>query len=235
MPLHCIYSANVFFTKPCLWNLSMLIHFRWSPFILTAESISLNDYITFIHPFLTESQLGTFQIFFKQCCNKCLCTCLLVYTIKNFSVINLEVNFLGFMNMYFQFNYVLQNSSPKIPVYIHTSIGRRYSLYFPIQFSSVAQSCPTFCDSMDCRILGDPVHHQLLELTQTHVHWVGDTIQLSHPLLTPSPPAFSLSQHRGLFKSVSSLQQVLHQVLHQVLELQLQYHSCQWIFRTDFL
>ena len=69
-----------------------------------------------------------------------------------------------------------------------------------IQFSSVAQSCPTPCDPMDCSTPGLPVHHQLLEFTQTHVHGVRDAIQLSHPLLAPSPPAFHLSQHQGLFK-----------------------------------
>ena len=58
-----------------------------------------------------------------------------------------------------------------------------------VQFSSVTQACPTLCDPMDCSMPGFPVHHQLLELTQTHVHWVGDAIQPSHPLLSPSPPA----------------------------------------------
>ena len=62
-------------------------------------------------------------------------------------------------------------------------------------FSSVAQSCPTLCDPMDCSMPGFPVCHQLLEVTQTLVHLVGDAIQPSHPLLSPSPPAFSLSQH----------------------------------------
>ena len=66
-----------------------------------------------------------------------------------------------------------------------------------VQFSSVAQSCPTLCDPMDCSTPGLPVHHQLLEVTQTHVHWVGDAIQPSHPLLSPSPPIFNLSQHQG--------------------------------------
>ena len=74
------------------------------------------------------------------------------------------------------------------------------------QFSSVAQSCPTLCDLMDQSTPGLPVHHQLPELT--HVHWVGDAIQPSHPLLSPSPPAFNPSQHQGLFKWVSSSHQV---------------------------
>ena len=61
-------------------------------------------------------------------------------------------------------------------------------------------SCPTLCDSMDCSTPGFPVLHYLPELTQTHVHRVGDAIQPSHPLSSPSPPASSLSQHQGLFQ-----------------------------------
>ena len=72
-------------------------------------------------------------------------------------------------------------------------------LYSPVQFSSVAQSCPTLCIPMDCSRPGFLVHHQLPELVQTHVHWVGDTIQPSNPLSSPFPPAFNLSQHQGLF------------------------------------
>ena len=69
-----------------------------------------------------------------------------------------------------------------------------------IQFSSVTQSCPTLCDSMDCSTPGLPVHHQLPEFTQTHVHWVSHAIQPSHPLSSPFLPTFNLSQHQGLFK-----------------------------------
>ena len=69
-----------------------------------------------------------------------------------------------------------------------------------ISISSIAQSCLTVCDPMDCRTPGLSVQHQLLEFTQTYVHWVGDAIQPSHPLSTPFPPAFNLSQHQGLFK-----------------------------------
>ena len=67
------------------------------------------------------------------------------------------------------------------------------------QFSSVAQSCPALCDPMNCSMPGFPVHHQLPELAQTHVHRVGDTIQPSHPLSSPSLPTFNLPQHQGLF------------------------------------
>ena len=97
-----------------------------------------------------------------------------------------------------------------------------------IQFSSVDQSCPTFCNPMHCSTPGLPVHHQLLELTQTHVHWVSDAIQPSHPLSSPSPPTLNLSQHQSLFQWVSSSHQVA-----KVLEFQLQHQSFQWIPRTD--
>ena len=94
----------------------------------------------------------------------------------------------------------------------------------------VTQSCLTLCDPMDCSMPNFLVHHQLLELDQTHVHWGSDAIQPSHPLLSPSPPAFDLSQHQGLFQWVSSSHQVV-----KVLEFQLQHQSFQWIFRTDIL
>ena len=68
-----------------------------------------------------------------------------------------------------------------------------------VQFSSVAQLCLTLCNSMDCSTPGLPVHHQLLEVTQTHLHRVGDAIQTSHPLLSHSPLALNLSQDQGLF------------------------------------
>ena len=100
-----------------------------------------------------------------------------------------------------------------------------------VQFSSVAQSCSILCDPMNCSMPGLPVYHQILEFTQTHVHWVGDAIQPFHPLqVSPSPPAFSLSQHQGLFKWVSSSHQTA-----KVLEFQLQHQSIQWIPRTDHL
>ena len=81
--------------------------------------------------------------------------------------------------------------------------------------------CPALCNPIDCRTPGFPVHHQPPELTQTSVHWVGDAIQTSHPLPSPSPPAFSFSQHQGLFKWVSSFHQVA-----KVLEFQLHISPC---------
>ena len=108
--------------------------------------------------------------------------------------------------------------------------GSYQAVFSSVQFRSVAQSCPTLCDTIDCSMPGLPVHHQLPEFTQTHVYWVSDAIQPSYPLLFPSPFAFNLSQHQSLFKWVSSSHQVA-----KVLEFQLQHQSFQWIFRTDFL
>ena len=94
----------------------------------------------------------------------------------------------------------------------------------------VAQSCLTLCNPTDCSVPGSPVLHYLLEFAQTYVHWVSDAIQPSHPLLPPSPIAFNLSQHQGLFQWVGSSHQVA-----KVLELQLQHQSFQGIFWIDFL
>ena len=110
---------------------------------------------------------------------------------------------------------------PKYLLYIYISfrpcaISKNSQLFhykfniakYSVQFSSVDQSCLTFCDPMDCSRSGFPVRHQLPEFIQTHVHRIGDAIQPFHPLLSPSPPAFNLSQHQGLFKWVSSSYQV---------------------------
>ena len=105
----------------------------------------------------------------------------------------------------------------------------RYHLTL-VGISSVAQSCPTLCNPMDCSTPGFPVHHQLPELAQIHVYRVSDAIQPSHPLSSPSPPAPNPSQHQSLFQWVNSLHKVA-----KVLEFQLQDQSFQWIFRTDFL
>ena len=98
-----------------------------------------------------------------------------------------------------------------------------------VQFSSLGQSCPTCWDPMDFCMTCFPVHHQVPEITQPHIHRVGDAIQPSHPLLPPSF-AFNLSQHQGLFQWVSSSHHVA-----KVLAFQLQHQSFQWTFRTDFL
>ena len=93
--------------------------------------------------------------------------------------------------------------------------------------SSVTQSCPTPRDPMNCSMPGFPVHHQLPEFTQTHVHRVSDAIQPAHPLSSPSPPAPNPSQHQGLFQWVNSSHQV-------AIGASVQHQFLQWIFRTDF-
>ena len=101
---------------------------------------------------------------------------------------------------------------------------------YSVQFSSVAQSCPTLCNPMDRSTPGLPVHHHLLQFTQTHAHWVGDVIQPSHPLSSPSPPTPNPSHHQCLFQWVNTSHEVA-----KVLEFQLQHQSFQWTPRTDLL
>ena len=148
------------------------------------------------------------------------CWCFHVLAIVN----NVSVN-----TIYFNIHtYLLQIKVFIVSRYIPRSgIARSYS---SLQFSSVAQLCPTLCHPMNRSTPGLPVHHQLLESTQTHVHRVDDAIQPSHPLLSPSSPALNLSQHQGLFQWVSSSHQVA-----KVLEFQLQHQSFQWTPRTDLL
>ena len=104
--------------------------------------------------------------------------------------------------------FLTQGSNPCLLCLLHWQTGSLLLTspgkpQYKIQFRSVAQSCPTLCDRMECTLPGFPVHHQLLELAQTHVHWVSDAIQPSHPLLSPSP-AFNFSQHH-LFTNESVL------------------------------
>ena len=99
-----------------------------------------------------------------------------------------------------------------------------------VQFSSVTQSCPTLCDLMNCSTPGLPVHHQLPEVTKTHVHRVSDAIQPSHPLSSPSPPAPNPSQQQSLFQLVNSSHEVA-----KVLECQFRHHSLKRNPRADLL
>ena len=105
-----------------------------------------------------------------------------------------------------------------------------YSRIHSVQFSSVAQSCLTLCNSMNRSTPGLPVHHQLLEFTQTHAHRVSDAIQPSHPLSSPSSPALNPSQHQDLFQWVNSSHEVA-----KVLKFQLQHLSFQRNPRADLL
>ena len=113
-------------------------------------------------------------------------------------------------------------------IYIQDNKYRHVKLL--VQFSSVDQSCPTLCNPMNCSTPGLPVHHQLLEFTQTHVHRSSDAIQPSHPLSFPSPPDPHPSQHQSLFQWVNSSHEVA-----KVLEFQLQHHSFQRNPRADLL
>ena len=102
-------------------------------------------------------------------------------------------------------------------------VKRSFPFLRPICYS-LAKSCPTLCNPMDCSMPGFHILHYLPEFAQNHVHWVDDVIQPSHPLSPSFPPALNLSQHQGLFQWVGSFHQV------PVLELQLQHQSFQWIF-----
>ena len=95
---------------------------------------------------------------------------------------------------------------------------------------SVTKSCLTLCDLMDCSMPGSSVLHYLWEFAQTHIHWVSDVIQPSHPLSPPSPSALNISQHQGLFQWVASSHQMAKLLGHQ-----LKQQSFHWIFRVDFL
>ena len=108
-----------------------------------------------------------------------------------------------------------------------------YNIYIHFNMLSIQFCCSVMSDSLrthESRMPGLPVHHQLPEFTQTHVHWVGDAIQPSHPLSSPSSPAPNLSQHQGLFQWVNSSHEVA-----KVLEFQLQHQSFQWTPRTNLL
>ena len=122
-------------------------------------------------------------------------------------------------------------SGPVILCFFSPPPHRPLAHFFKVQsVSSVTQSCPTLCDPINHNTPGFPVHHQLQEFTQTHVHQVSDAIQPSHPLLSPSPPAPNPSQHQRLFQWVNSSHEVA-----KVLEFQLQHHSFQRNPRVDLL
>ena len=114
-------------------------------------------------------------------------------------------------------NGILTSDLKKILMRLQAIVKHGEILRASVQFSSIAQSCLTLCDPMNHSTPGLPVHHQLPEFTQTHVHRVGDAIQPSHPLSSPSPPAPNPSQHQSLFQWVNSLHEVV-----KVLEFQLQ-------------
>ena len=118
--------------------------------------------------------------------------------------------------MTFLFLLPLQITQTQFSLWILGNMRERNNNPIPVQFSSVSQSCPTLCDPMNRSTPGLPVHHQLPEFIQTHVHRVSDAIQPSHPLSSPSPPAPNPSQHHSLFQRVNSLHEVA-----KILEFQL--------------
>lgn len=142
MPLHYIHSANVLFTQPCFWDLSMLTHLdEVHLFQLLKVFHWMNVSNLFIHSSI-ESQLCTFQFFYKRCCNNVFVHVSWYTQIKNFSVISLKVDFLGFMDVSFQFYYVLQNSFRKhlytfilpsavyvVPIFLSPSVKKNVYTY----------------------------------------------------------------------------------------------------------
>ena len=138
---------------------------------------------------------------------------LLEYIYQSITRISVAFHFMTFLSIYtFSAEWNTWEScgflSSKFCVSAAVSLIKLTMRWFSsVQFSSVAQPCPTLWDPMDCSSPGLPVHHQLLKFTQTHAHWVGDVIQPSHHLSSPSP-AFNLSQHQGLFKHINSSHQV---------------------------
>ena len=179
----------------------------------------------YISGLLSLHFLFIYLIFMRIFCNSYPCT-----------IINKLLTLTSFKKAFWQWLESAYTASEFFKISIYPDFAMFSEIQAPdwylsliLSVSSVAQSCLTLCNPMDCRTSGLPVHHQLLELTQTHVHWVSDAIQPSHPLF-PLYLAFNLSQHQGLFKGVSSSYQVV-----KVLEFQFQHQSFQWIFGTDFL
>ena len=144
----------------------------------------------------------------------------MIHAVKGFSIVNeAEVDVFLELSCFFHDPADVGNLISGSSAFSKSSLNiRKFSVHVLLkaQFSSVTQSCPTLCDPMNCSTPGLPIHHQLLEFTQTHVHQVGDAIQPSHPLSSPSPPAPNPSQHQSLFQWVNSSHEVA-----KVLEFQL--------------
>ena len=161
----------------------------------------------------------------------CLIFCYSLINLKTIiSFYLLECLALNFSLLVF-FDYQWKYLGLHISVWIHLWVCLCSIGWICTQFSSVQSlSCVRLCDPMNHSTPGLPVNHHLPELTQTHVHRVGDAIQPSHPLSSPSPPALNPSQHQSLFQWVNPSHEVA-----KVLKFQLQPQSFQWIPRTDLL
>ena len=140
---------------------------------------------------------------------------------KHPGLISFRMDWLDLLAVQGTLKSLLQYHSSKAPILWHSAFTIIYLLLSHLWLLD---------DPLSCSTSGFPVRHYLPEFVQTHVHWVGDAFQPSHPLSSPSPPALNLSEHQGLFKWVSSSYQVA-----KILEFQLQHQSFQWIFRTDCL
>ena len=156
----------------------------------------------------------------------------LIYELlKPYSIYDCEYHALVIWNISQMLIYIIFHKFAKISFCkSYLTSEKIYIGKLSVQFSSVSQLCLTLYDPMNCSMPGLPVHHQLPESTQTHVHRVGDAIQPSHFLSSPSSPALNLSQHQGLFQWVSSSHEVA-----KGLEFQLQHQSFQWTPRADLL
>ena len=185
--------------------------------------------------------IGLFGYFHNQCLNNC--TCIPTFIFENFAsytVLSWKLSSISTFKILFHCPLIsiVAVNKPAVNLFvallkvIFLSLACYQCIYLLERVSQWVQSLSGvwLWDPMDWKQPGFPVHYQLPELAQTHVHWVGDAIQPSHPLLSPSPPAFNLSQHLSFFQWVSSSHQVA-----KVLKFQLQRQSFQWIFMTDFL
>ena len=225
---HCQHLQNWEYTYPSFWK----FHFEASTYREIVKAVVPSSIIC------NGKKLDGVQLFISR-----VCACSVALTLlwphglqpTGSSVIGiLQAKILEWVAISYSREgiFLTQGLNPFLLHLLHWLAGRFFISSATISSQSVisvAQSCPTLCDSMDCSMSSFPVHHQLPELTQIHVHWVGDAIQPSHPLSSPSPPTFNLSQHQSLFNWVSSSHQVA-----KLLVFQLQHQSFQWKFRTDF-
>ena len=202
---------------------------RSSPKLMSIELMMPSSHLILCHPLLIlPSTFPSFGVFSNE---SALCNRWPKYWSFSFSIspsneysglISFRIDWLEVLAVQGTLKSLLQHHSSKASILPCSALN--------VTFSSVTQSYPTLCDPMNSSTAGLPVHQKLPESTQFHVHWVGDAIQTSHPLSSPSLPAFNLSQHQRLFKWVSSLQQVA-----KVLDFQLKHQSFQWTPRTDLL
>ena len=191
---------------------------------MSTKSVTPSNHLILCHPLLLlPSIFPSIRVFSNE---SALCIRWPKYWSFSFSInlsneysglISFRINWFDLLAVQGTLKSLLQHHSSKSSILLHStffmvSLSHLYmtarKTISSVQFSHVTQSCPTLCNPMNLSMPGLPVHHQLPEFTQTHVHWVGDAIQPSHPLSSPSLPAFNFSQHQGLFKWVSSLHQV---------------------------